>query len=180
MLRQWQNFIISYDWVVIHCLGVYMYIHTHTHTHTHIGFPSGSYGKESACNAGNLGSIPGLETSSGGGHGNPLKYSCLENLHGQGSLAGYSPWGCKESDTTEHLSTASLYIIFIHLSVSGYLDCFYILAIVNNPSVNIGLHASFWISVFVFILDIYPGVELLSHMVAFEINIRSLLTEETS
>ena len=36
------------------------------------------------------------------GNDNPLQYSCLENLHGQGSLAGYSPWGHKESDTTNH------------------------------------------------------------------------------
>ena len=35
------------------------------------------------------------------GHGNPLQYSCLENSHGQRSLAGYSPWGLKELDTTE-------------------------------------------------------------------------------
>ena len=47
------------------------------------------------------GSIPGLGRSPGGGHGNPLQYSCLENLHGQRSLAGYSPWGRKESDLTE-------------------------------------------------------------------------------
>ena len=52
------------------------------------------------------GSIPGLGRSSGGGIGNPLQYSCLENPHGQRSLAGYSPWGRKESDTTERLSTA--------------------------------------------------------------------------
>ena len=38
------------------------------------------------------------------GHGSPLQSSCLENLHGQRSLAGYSPWGHKESDTTESLS----------------------------------------------------------------------------
>ena len=37
----------------------------------------------------------------GGGHGNPFHYSCLENPHGQMRLAGYSPWGHKESDTTE-------------------------------------------------------------------------------
>ena len=36
--------------------------------------------------------------------GNPLQYSCLKNPRGQRSLAGYSPWGCKESDTTERLS----------------------------------------------------------------------------
>ena len=35
----------------------------------------------------------------------PLQYSCLENPHGEKSLAGYSPCGCKESDTTEQLST---------------------------------------------------------------------------
>ena len=64
-------------------------------------FPSGSVGKESTCNAGNLGSIPGLGRSPGGGHGNPLQHSCLENPHRQRSLVGYSPWGLKESDITE-------------------------------------------------------------------------------
>ena len=43
------------------------------------GFPGGSDGKESACNAGDPGSIPGLRRSSGEGNGNPLQYSCLEN-----------------------------------------------------------------------------------------------------
>ena len=51
--------------------------------------------KESTCNAGDVGSIPGLGRSSGRGHGNPLQYSCLENPHRQKSLAGYSPWGCR-------------------------------------------------------------------------------------
>ena len=46
---------------------------------------------------------PGLGRSPGGGHGNPLKYSCLENPHGQRSLVGCSPWGLKESNTTERL-----------------------------------------------------------------------------
>ena len=67
--------------------------------------PSGSDGKESACSVGDLGSIPGLGRSLGRGHGNPPQYSCLENPHGQKSLEGYSPWGHKESDTTERLST---------------------------------------------------------------------------
>ena len=66
-----------------------------------LGFPGGSGGKESTCNAGDLGSIPGLGRSAGGGHGNPLQYSCLENPHGQRSLAGCSPWGRQKSDTTE-------------------------------------------------------------------------------
>ena len=65
-----------------------------------------SVDKESTCNAGDLGSIPGLGKSLGGGHGNPFQYSCLENPRGQRSLVGYSPWGHKESDTTEQLSTA--------------------------------------------------------------------------
>ena len=54
------------------------------------GFPAGSDGKESLCNVGDLGSIPGLGRSSGEGNGNPLQYSCLENPHGERSLAGYS------------------------------------------------------------------------------------------
>ena len=44
-----------------------------------LGFPSGSDGKESACNAGDTGSIPGLGRSPGGGHGSPLQCSGLEN-----------------------------------------------------------------------------------------------------
>ena len=67
------------------------------------GFPGGSDGKESTCNAS---LIPGLGRSPGGGHGNPLQCSCLENPHGQRGLVGYSPWGRKESDMTERLSTA--------------------------------------------------------------------------
>ena len=65
-----------------------------------MSFPGGSDSKESACNAGDPGSIPGLGGSPGEGNGNPLCYSCLENPCGQRSLAGYSPWGCKELDMT--------------------------------------------------------------------------------
>ena len=63
-------------------------------------------GKESACNGADLGSIPLLGRSPGGGQGNPLQYSCLENPHGQRSLEGCSPWGRTESDMPEQLSTA--------------------------------------------------------------------------
>ena len=52
-----------------------------------------------------VGLFSGSGRSSGGWHGDPLQYSCLENPHGQRSLAGYSPWGGRESDTTERLST---------------------------------------------------------------------------
>ena len=58
-------------------------------------------GKESACKAGEAGSIPGSGRFPGGRHGDPLHYSCLENPHGQRSLAGYGPCSCKESDVTE-------------------------------------------------------------------------------
>ena len=81
------------------------------------GFSDGSEGKESACNAGNTGdagdagSIPGSGRSPGEGNGNSLQHSCLGNPMGdpmgksQRGLAGYSPWGRKELDTTERIST---------------------------------------------------------------------------
>ena len=69
-------------------------------------FPGGSNGKVSACSVGDPGSIPGLGRSPGEGNANPLQYSCLENSmdwEAPQSLVGYSPWGRKESDTTEQL-----------------------------------------------------------------------------
>ena len=68
-----------------------------------MGFPGGSDSKASAYNAGDPGSIPGLGRSPGEGNGNPLQYSWPGKSHGQRSLIGYSPWGHKESDTTERL-----------------------------------------------------------------------------
>ena len=50
-----------------------------------MGFPGGSDGKESACNAGDLGSIPGLGRFPGEENDNPLQYSCLENLMDRGA-----------------------------------------------------------------------------------------------
>ena len=65
----------------------------------HRGFPGGSDGKESACNVGDLGLIPGFDSwvgrSPGEGNGNPLQYPGLENPHEQRSLVGYSQWGHK-------------------------------------------------------------------------------------
>ena len=63
-----------------------------------LGFPDSSVGKESACSAGDPCSIPGLGRSPGEGKGYPLKYCSLENS------MDYSPWGHKESATTERLS----------------------------------------------------------------------------
>ena len=65
-------------------------------------FPGGSTVKQPTCNAGDVSLIPGSGRSPGGRHGNSLQYSCLEESHGQRSLVGYSPWGCKESDTTNN------------------------------------------------------------------------------
>ena len=62
-----------------------------------LGFPCGSAGKESACNVGDLDSIPGLGRSSGEGKVYLLQYSGLENSMD-------CPWGCKESDMTEQVS----------------------------------------------------------------------------
>ena len=62
-------------------------------------FPGGANGKEPSASSGNgkvLGSIPGSGRSPGGGHGNLLQYSSLENPHGWRSLVGYSPLGHKE------------------------------------------------------------------------------------
>ena len=62
----------------------------------------GSDSKASAYNTGDPGSIPGLGRSPGEGNGNPLQYSCLENLT-DGAVVGCSPWGHKELDTPERL-----------------------------------------------------------------------------
>ena len=64
-----------------------------------LGFPGGSAGKESACKAGDLDSIPRLGSSPGEGKGYPLLYSGLENF-----MNCNSPWGHKESDMTERRS----------------------------------------------------------------------------
>ena len=104
------------------CEGIFLMEQTKS------GFPGGSEDKESACNAGDQGSIPGLGRSPGDGSGYPLQYSCLENPHGQQSLAGYSLWGCKESDTTEQLTLS-----FSHLNQ-------WTLSKANSPS-SFGLYA---------------------------------------
>ena len=65
-------------------------------------FPCGSAGKESACNAGNLGSISGLGRSPGEGKGYPLQYSGLENSMDRGTWQA-TVHGVTESDMTERL-----------------------------------------------------------------------------
>ena len=74
-----------------------------------LGFPCGSVGKESTCNVGELGSIPGSGRSLGGGNGYPLQYSCLENSKGQRSLVSYSPWNRKELDMPGETNTFTFF-----------------------------------------------------------------------
>ena len=71
-----------------------------------MSFPGGSDGKETACNAGDLGLISGVGRSSGEGNGYPFWPG---EFHGQSSLTDYSPWGCKELDTTGRLSLSTVY-----------------------------------------------------------------------
>ena len=89
------------------------------------GFPGGSVGEESpakAGEAGDAGSIPASGRSLGEGHGNALQYSCLI-LHGQRSLAGYSPWCHKrvrhnlvtKQQQLDHRSYATFKIICFRL-----------------------------------------------------------------
>ena len=79
----------------------------------YVGFPRSPHSKESACDAGDLGSIPGSGRSPREGSGYPLQYSCLENSMDRGAMAGYSPggcspWHCKELDMTEPLALSLL------------------------------------------------------------------------
>ena len=68
-----------------------------------MGFPCGS------------GSVPGLGRSPGGRHGNPFQYCCRENPHEQRSLAGYSPWGCKEWASHDWVTKHSTQRIHIYI-----------------------------------------------------------------
>ena len=72
------------------------------------GFYGSSDGKESACNAGDLGSIPGLGRSPGEGNGNPLQYACLENPMDGQSWLGTVHGVAKEWDTTYGLNHNNL------------------------------------------------------------------------
>ena len=77
--------------------------------------PGGSEVKASSCNAGDLGSVLGSGRSPGEGNGKPLQYSAWRT-HGRRSLVGCSPWGHKESDTTErlHFHFLSLWVSLRH------------------------------------------------------------------
>ena len=78
--------------------------------------PGGSEGKESACNVGDLDLIPGSGISPEEESGNSLQYSCLENSIDRGAWVRYSPWDCKELDTTEPLTLSLSAFFMVQLS----------------------------------------------------------------
>ena len=84
------------------------------------GFPGGSAGRESACNAGDLGLIPGLWRSPGEGNGNPTPVFFPGEFHGQRGLVGYSPWGC----TVRHdwVTNIHIYIYAYSRRDNGYVN----------------------------------------------------------
>ena len=95
-----------------------MYIFDMLSSIAFIGLPWQLSGKESACNAGNSDLILGLGTSPEGRHGNTLQYS--GEFHGQRSLVGYSPWGHKESDTTEATKQQQQHCIYYSYNYVKY------------------------------------------------------------
>ena len=111
-----------------------------------MGFPGGSDGKESTCNAGELGLIPGLGRYPWGGHGNPLQYSCLENIHGQSSLGGLQfigpqrvghDWVTKHCTAHTDLSAETIYnpvtaFVFIFGSLTLYTQLAFGLSIAGE------------------------------------------------
>ena len=89
------------------------------------GLPGGSDSKESACNVGDLGSIPELGRSPGGSHGHPLQYSCLENSHGQRSLGSKK---VRDDWMTQHIhswqETSFFFFSFLDRLLKGNLSLF--------------------------------------------------------
>ena len=86
-------------------------------------FPGGSDGKQSTCNAGDLGSVPGLGRYPGEGNGYPLQYSCLENSMDRGAWQANLAHGVAELDTTEQISLyyTMLYVMDIYILLVLFL-----------------------------------------------------------
>ena len=122
----------------------------------YMGFPGGSDGKESACTVGDLGLVPGLGRSPGGGHGNPHQYSCLEYPHGQRSLVGYSPWSCIELDMTEQLSTA---------------QCIHVNSKLTYPSLGILIYKNFPSNMAIWIIKIMKTYDINGKFLQAEVNL---------
>ena len=98
------------------------------------GFPGGSDGKASACNVGDPGLIPGSGRSSGEGKWQPTPVPLPGKSHGQRSLVCYSPWGRKESDTTERLHFPTF--LFPHYRREGTGIAIHLLSQAVYPAVR--------------------------------------------
>ena len=107
------------------------------------------------------GSIPGSGRSPAGRHGNPLWYSCLENLMDRGAWWAPVHRVTKSQTQLKWLSMHACIYVYIHThtqtcisrlhsSVDGHFCCFHILVTVNNADMNIRMSISFWVSVFIF------------------------------
>ena len=132
------------------CLCIYTYIYVCIYTQVALVI------NNLPVSAGNLRDsdlIPGLGRSPGGGHGNPLQYSCLENPMDRGawwatvhSITKSWTWlklGCTHTHTHTHPHTN--HVFFIPSSVDGPWGCFCVLAIVCSATVNTGVHVPVWI-----------------------------------
>ena len=97
-----------------------------------MGFPGGSDGRQSTFHAGDVGSVPGLGRFLGEGSGYPLQYSCLENPMDRGAWQDYSPWGCKESDTTNTFISLD-FLVIINIRASANIIQNWLLALRMYP-----------------------------------------------
>ena len=105
------------------CIHTHIYITLYTHN-THMVFPHSSVCKESAYNAGDLGSIPGLWRCPGEGNGNPLQYSCLENPMDREAWQLHCAWGRKSRTWLSdfHFTKIHIYIyIYIYTYIYIYI-----------------------------------------------------------
>ena len=123
VFQYWTSWAVCIFWSLIPCQLL----------HLQMGFTGGSKVKASACNAGDLGSIPGLGRSPGEGNGNPLQYSCLEN-----PMDGGAWWIMgKESDMTEWLHFLSFLSFSFANTFSLSKGCLFILFIVSFAVQNL-------------------------------------------
>ena len=87
-----------------------------------MGFPGGSEVKASACNAGDLGSIPGLRRSPGEENGNPFHYCCLENSMDKGAWWARVHGVTKELDKTWWLNNSHNNHVYMSIPVSQFIS----------------------------------------------------------
>ena len=115
-----------------------------------IGFSGGSVGKESACNAGDLDSIPGSGRSPGEGNGNPLQYSCLENPMDRGTW-----WAIVHRVPKRHDWTTNTFSIFQRSAICFPGACMISTLQINNEAkaetfqqrMGCGYHTTWWASI---------------------------------